>query len=67
LTNFQIVHGNTKSNHLHHQIFEAIKGKDAEKARAVMTEHLSDVLDKVRLDAARTPQALREEENGSGE
>lgn len=65
LTNFQVVHGNTKSNHLHHQIFEAIQNRDAERARIFMTEHLSDVLHKVRLDAARQPQVLREGEHAS--
>ena len=65
LSNFQIVHGNTKSNQLHHQIFEAIKNRDAERARSFMTEHLSDVLHKGRLDAARKPQALCGEESDS--
>jgi DNA-binding FadR family transcriptional regulator len=59
LSNFIALHGNAKSDRFHHQIFEAIRAKDADKAREVMTEHLSDVLHKVRLDGARKPRALR--------
>ena len=59
LGNFIAVHGNMKSDRFHHQIFEAIQAQDADKAREVMTEHLSDVLHKVRLDAARKPRAVR--------
>jgi len=67
LANFQIVHGNTKSNDLHHQLFEAIRNRNAERARLIMAEHLSDVLHKVRLDAARRPQVLPGDEHASEE
>jgi GntR family transcriptional regulator, transcriptional repressor for pyruvate dehydrogenase complex len=59
LGNFITLHGNAKSDSFHHQIFEAIRAKDADKAREAMTEHLSDVLRKVRLDASRKPRASR--------
>jgi GntR family transcriptional repressor for pyruvate dehydrogenase complex len=59
LRNFIALHGNAKSDRFHHQIFEAIRAKDADRARDVMTEHLVDVLQKVRLDAARKPRASR--------
>ena len=59
LGNFIAVHGNQKSDRFHHQIFEAIQARNADRAREIMTEHLSDVLHKVRLDAARKPRALR--------
>lgn len=65
LSNFQTVHGNAKSNDLHHQLFDAILNGDADKARATMAEHLNDVLDKVRQDAARTSPVVREGEDGS--
>jgi GntR family transcriptional repressor for pyruvate dehydrogenase complex len=59
LRNFIALHGNAKSDRFHHQIFEAIRAKDADGAREVMTEHLADVLHKVRLGAARKPRASR--------
>jgi GntR family transcriptional repressor for pyruvate dehydrogenase complex len=59
LRNFIALHGNAKSDRFHHQIFEAIRAKDSDKAREVMTEHLADVLQKVRLDAARKPRPTR--------
>jgi GntR family transcriptional repressor for pyruvate dehydrogenase complex len=59
LRNFIALHGNAKSDRFHHGIFEAIRAKDADKAREVMTEHLADVLQKVRFDAARKPRPLR--------
>jgi GntR family transcriptional repressor for pyruvate dehydrogenase complex len=59
LRNFIALHGNAKSDRFHHQIFEAIRAKDSDKAREVMTEHLTDVLQKVRLDAARKPRPTR--------
>ena len=59
LSNFIAVHGNAKSDRFHQQIFEAIDAKDADRARMAMTEHLTDVLHKVRQDAARKPRASR--------
>ena len=59
LRNFIALHGNAKSDRFHHQIFEAIRAKNADKAREVMTEHLTDVLHKVRLDAARKSRPSR--------
>jgi GntR family transcriptional repressor for pyruvate dehydrogenase complex len=53
LRNFVRVHGNERSNDFHHRIFKAVRAQDAEKARLSMTEHLTDVLYKVRLDAAK--------------
>jgi len=55
LRSFVRVHGNTRSNDFHHQLFDAIKNHDADSAREVMTAHLTDVLYKVRLDAAKKP------------
>jgi GntR family transcriptional repressor for pyruvate dehydrogenase complex len=59
LSNFIGLHGNAKSDLFHHQIFDAIAAKDADKAREIMTEHLADVLHKVRQDAARKPRPQR--------
>jgi GntR family transcriptional regulator, transcriptional repressor for pyruvate dehydrogenase complex len=59
LSNFIAVHGNANSDRFHHQIFDAIAAKDADKARAVMMEHLADVLRKVQIDATRKPRRAK--------
>jgi len=63
LRGFIRVHGNTRSNVFHHQLFEAIRNHDADTAREVMTAHLTDVLYKVRLDAAKKPEVLLMEDD----
>lgn len=63
LSNFIAVHGNAKSDRFHHQIFDAVHARNADRAREAMTEHLADVLHKVRQDAARKPRALRAKKN----
>ncbi|MDR2161961.1 MAG: FadR family transcriptional regulator [Desulfovibrio sp.] len=55
LRGFVRVHGNAASNDFHHRIFRSIRDGDAGAARLAMTEHLTDVLGKVRLDAAGGP------------
>jgi DNA-binding FadR family transcriptional regulator len=57
LRSFLRVHGNATSNDFHHRIFRAILAGDAAQARRSMTEHLTDVLRKVRLDAAKAPDS----------
>jgi GntR family transcriptional repressor for pyruvate dehydrogenase complex len=58
LRGFVRVHGNAASNDFHHRIFRAIRDGDAASARCSMTEHLTDVLLKVRIDAAKMPDLL---------
>ncbi|MDR2076504.1 MAG: FCD domain-containing protein [Desulfovibrio sp.] len=58
LRSFVRVHGNAASNEFHHRIFRDIQAGDAARARRSMTEHLTDVLRKVRLDAAKMPDSL---------
>jgi DNA-binding GntR family transcriptional regulator len=53
LRSFVRMHGNMRGNDFHHRIFEAIKTHDADAAREGMTEHLTDVLYNVRLDATK--------------
>jgi GntR family transcriptional repressor for pyruvate dehydrogenase complex len=65
LRSFVRVHGNTRSNEFHHRIFEAIKIHAADAAREGMTEHLMDVLYKVRIDATKKPELASEENAGS--
>ena len=55
LRSFVRVHGNTRSDDFHRRIFAAIKDHRADAAREAMTEHLTDVLHKVRIDAAKNP------------
>jgi GntR family transcriptional repressor for pyruvate dehydrogenase complex len=62
LRGFVRLHGNAASNEFHHRIFRAVRQGDAALARISMTEHLTDVLGKVRLDAAKisdSPPAVR--------
>ncbi len=61
LRSFVRVHGNMRSNEFHHQIFEAIRQRDSGEARAAMTAHLTDVLCKVRIDAAKKPKSQPDE------
>jgi len=58
LRGFVRVHGNERSNNFHHQLFATIRNHDADTAREVMTAHLTDVLYKVRLDAAKQAGSL---------
>jgi GntR family transcriptional repressor for pyruvate dehydrogenase complex len=75
LRSFVRVHGNAASNDFHHRILRAIQDGDAAQARRSMTEHLTDVLRKVRLDAAKIPDvpagedlpSLREERRAGEE
>jgi DNA-binding FadR family transcriptional regulator len=68
LRSFLRVHGNATSNDFHHRIFRAILAGDAAQARRSMTEHLTDVLRKVRLDAAKAPDSpSTREENAPAE
>ncbi len=52
LGKFVRVHGKRKSNEFHNRVYQAIRGGDSEEARRLMTEHMTDVLFKVKLDSA---------------
>ncbi|GHV37158.1 GntR family transcriptional regulator [Synergistales bacterium] len=53
LRGFIRVHGNAESDAFHHKIFNAVRDGDAELAHRFMTEHMTDVLYKVKMDAVK--------------
>jgi len=56
LRSFVRIHGNAESHAFHCRIFAAVSGSDAIEARTAMTEHMSDVLGKVKKDASKTTE-----------
>jgi GntR family transcriptional repressor for pyruvate dehydrogenase complex len=60
LRRFLKVHGNAVSDAFHRQIFDAVQKGDAVGARDAMVEHMTDVLRKVKIDAAKAAKTEAE-------